>query len=82
MLCVNIYPNLNISGLVIDRVNTDIKISNNTKMNCVYPFQTITAIFIDRVPYKHKTWQFHGILLIPFQISLFSPHIHNVTFST
>ena len=24
-------------------------------------------IFIDRAPYKHKTWQFHDILMIPFQ---------------
>ena len=37
--------------------------------------------FFDRVPYQHKTWQFHGILIIPFQISLFSPHMHKVTFS-
>ena len=28
-------------------------------------------IFIDSVPYKHKNWQFHSILIIAFQISLF-----------
>ena len=48
MLCVNIQPNLNISRLVIDWVHTIIKITNNTKMNriIVYPFQTITTLFL------------------------------------
>ena len=32
------------------------------------------SIIIDRVPYKHKNWQLHGILMIPVQIALFSPH--------
>ena len=38
------------------------------------------SIFIDRVPYKNINWQFHGILIIPLQISLFSPHMQKVTF--
>ena len=39
------------------------------------------SIFIDRVPYRHKNWQFHGILIISFQIILLSPHRQKVTFS-
>ena len=27
--------------------------------------------FIDRIPYKHKNWKLHGILIIPFQINLY-----------
>ena len=47
-----------------------------------YPFQTITTLFLlKEFPKKHKNWQFHGILIIRFQISLFSPHIQKVTFS-
>ena len=42
MLCDNIKPNLNMERLVIARVHTDIKITNNIK-----------TIFIDRVPYKY-----------------------------
>ena len=40
------------------------------------------SIFMGRVPYKHKIWQLHGILIIPFQASLFSPHMQKVAFST
>ena len=40
------------------------------------------SIFIDRVPYKHKNCQLHGTLIIPLQISLFSPHVQKVAFST
>ena len=36
MLCDNIKPNLNIQRPVIDRVNTDIKITNNIKTNQPY----------------------------------------------
>ena len=39
------------------------------------------SIFIDRAPYKEKTWQFHGILIIPVPISLFPPDLLKVTFS-
>ena len=39
------------------------------------------SIFIDRVPYKHKNWQLHGILQISSQISIFSPHMQRVAFS-
>ena len=39
------------------------------------------SIFIDSVSYKLKNWQFHGILLIPFQINLLSPHMERVVFS-
>ena len=58
------------------------KITNNTKMNRIIVSFTdhYNFIFVDRVPYKHKTCQFYGILIIPFQISVFSPHIHKVTF--
>ena len=64
-------------------VNTDIKITNNTKMNriIVSILDDYNYIFIDRVPYKHKLWQFHGSLIIPFQINLFSAHMNKVTFS-
>ena len=34
-----------------------------------------------RVPYKHKNWLFHGILIIPVQINLLSLHMQKVTFS-
>ena len=36
MLCDNIKRNLNIKRLVINRVHTDIEITNNTKMYQVY----------------------------------------------
>ena len=39
------------------------------------------SIFIDRVTYKHKNWQLHGILQISVQISMFSPHMQKVAFS-
>ena len=38
-------------------------------------------IFVDKVPYKHKNWQFHSILIVASQASPFSPHMHKVTFS-
>ena len=38
------------------------------------------SIFSDRIPCKHKNWQFHVILIIPFQISLFSPHLQKLLF--
>ena len=64
--------------LVIQRVHTDIKITNNTKMNGIMlSFSDhCNSIFIDKVPYKQKSWQFHCILIIIFQISLFSPYMH------
>ena len=39
------------------------------------------SIFIDRVPYKQKNWQLHGILQISVEMSMFSPHMQKVTFS-
>ena len=59
--------------MVIDRIHTNIKITNNTEMNRIMVSSSdhYKSIFIDRVPYKSKNWQFHGILIIPFQISLF-----------
>ena len=33
------------------------------------------SIFVDRVPYKYKNWQHHGILQISVQMSTFSPHM-------
>ena len=38
------------------------------------------SIFIDRVPYKHKNWQLHGILQISVQI-MFSLHMQEIAFS-
>ena len=38
------------------------------------------SIFIDRVPYKHKNWELHGILQISVQISTFSPNMLKVAF--
>ena len=69
--------------LVKDRVHTNIKITNNSKMNRIMASFSdhFNSIFIDRVPYKHKNWQFHAILIILFQINLFSPHMHKVTFT-
>ena len=82
MLCDNILPNLNISRLVIDRLYTDVKITYNTKMIHIMLFSDYqNAIFIDRVPYKHKNWHFQGILQIFVQISMFSPHVQKVAFS-
>ena len=40
-----------------------------------------SSIIIDRVPYKHKNWLFHGILITPVQINLLSLHMQKVTFS-
>ena len=83
MLCGNILPNLNISRLVIDRLYTGVKITYNAKMiHVMVSFSDYeNSIFIDRVPYKHKKWQFHGILQISVQISIFSPHMERVAFS-
>ena len=39
------------------------------------------SIFLDRVPYKYKIWQLHGILQISVQMSMFSPHMGKVAFS-
>ena len=83
MLCDNILPNLNISRLVIGRLYTDVKITYNTKMiHIVVSFSDYkNSIFIDMVPYKHKNWQFHGILQISVEISIFSLHMQQVVFS-
>ena len=83
MLHDNIQPNLNISREVIDGVNTDIKITSNTKMNHIMASSSddYNSIFIGRIPYKHKNWQFHGVLITSFQRSLFSPHMRKVNFS-
>ena len=79
---VRIY-NLNISRLVIDRSYTDVKITYNTKMiHIMVSFSDYkNSILIDRVPYKHKNWELHGILQISAQISIFSPHMKKVVFS-
>ena len=68
---------------MIDRLNTDVKITCNNKMihNMVSFADYQNSIFIDRVPYKHKNWQLRGILQISVQISIFSPHIQKVAFS-
>ena len=52
-------------------------------MNCVMVSYSdhCNSIFIERVSYKHKNWQLDDTLTIPIQISLFSPHMHKVTFS-
>ena len=83
MLCDNILPNLNISNLVLDSLYTDVKITYNTKMiPIVVSFSDYqNSIFIDRIPYKHKNWQLHGVLQISVQISMFSPHRQKVAFS-
>ena len=83
MLCDNILPNLNISRLVIDRLYTDVKITYSTKMiHIMVSFSDYqNSIFIDRVPYKQKNWQLHGILQISVEMSMFSPHMQKVTFS-
>ena len=56
--------------LVLDKVNTDIKITNNTKVNHII------------VSFSDHYNLFHGILILPFQISLFSHHVHKATFSS
>ena len=55
------------------RVHTIIKITNNTKMNCIMVsfWDLYNFIFIDRVPYKHKNWQFHSILITDSQTTYF-----------
>ena len=75
-------PNLNISRLVIDRVHTDKKITNNTKMNHIMVsfWDHHNSIFIDRAPSKYKDWKFNGILITSYRISLFSPHMDKVIF--
>ena len=83
MLCDNISPNLNTSRLVIDKLYTNVKITYNTKMiHIMVSFSDYqNSIFIDRVPYKQKNWQLHGILQISVQMSTFSPHMQKVAFS-
>ena len=82
-LCDNILPDLNISRLVIDRSYTDVKITYNTKMvEIMVSFSDYqNSTFVDRIPYKHKNWQPHGILQISVQISMFSPQMKKVAFS-
>ena len=79
MPCGN-KPNLNISRLVTDRVRTDIKITNNIKMSPIMVSFSARyiSIFIDRVPYKHKKLQFHGILIISFETSILSHYMQKV----
>ena len=83
MLCGNILPNLNISRLVIHRLYTGVKDTYNAKMiHVMVSFSDYeNSIFIDRVPYKQKNWQHHGILQISVQMSTFSPHMQKVAFS-
>ena len=83
MLCDNISPNLNTSRLVISKLYTNVKITYNTKMiHIMVSFSDHqNSIFIDRVPYKQKNWQLHGILQISVQMSTFSPHMQKVAFS-
>ena len=65
------------SRLVIKRVHTDVKNTYNINIMVFFP-DYYKSVFIDGVPYKHKNWQLHGILIIPVQISLFSPHMQKV----
>ena len=83
MLCDNISPNLNISRLVIGKLYTNVKITYNTEMiHIMVSFSDYqNSSFIDRVPYKQKNWQLHGILQISVQMSTFSPHMQKVAFS-
>ena len=76
MLCDNTLPNPNISRLIIGRLYTDVKIAYNTKMiHIMVSFSDYhNSIFVDRVPYKHKNRELHGIIQISVQISMFSPH--------
>ena len=68
---------------MIGRLYNDVKITNNTKMiHIMVSFSDYqNSIFIERIPYKNKNWQLHGILQISVQISMFSPHMQNVAFS-
>ena len=83
MLYDNIFPNLNTSRLAIGRLYTDVKITYNTKLiHIMVSFSDYeNSIFNDRVPYKHKNWQFHVILTISVEITMFSPHMQKVAFS-
>ena len=71
------------SRLVIDRLYTDVKITYSNKMiHIMVSFLDYkNSIFIDRVPYKHKIWQLHGILQISVQISIFSSYMQKFAFS-
>ena len=82
MLCDNILPDLNISRLAPDRLYTDVKTTYNTKIiHIMVSFSDHqNSIFLDRVLYKHKNWQLHGILQISIQISMFSPHMEKAAF--
>ena len=83
MLCDNILANLNISRVVIDRLYTDVKTTYSTKIiHIMVSFSDYqSSIFINKVSYKQKNWQLHGILQISVQISTFSPHMQKVAFS-
>ena len=52
MLCIDIQPNLNISRLVIDRVQTKIKITYNaiTDLSRVPFLDHYNSFFIERIP--------------------------------
>ena len=52
MLCIDIQPNLNISRLVIDRVQTKIKITYNaiTDLSGVPFLDHYNSFFIERIP--------------------------------
>ena len=58
-------------------------LTNNTKINHIMVSFSDhgNSDLIDRVHYKRKLWQFHGILIILFKISLFSHDMQKVTFS-
>ena len=60
-----------------------VKINYSTKMIHIMLSSSDyqNSIYIERVPYKHKNWQLHGISQISVQISTFSPHMQEVTFS-
>ena len=60
MLYDNIKPNQDISRLLIGRVHTNIKITNNTKINRIMISfsDQYNSIFIYRVSHKHKIGSF------------------------
>ena len=65
-------------------MHTDIKVGNNTKMNrIIVSFSDhYNSMFVDRVPYKHKTlYQRGGILIIPFQDKPISSSYAQCTFT-
>ena len=73
---------IKVKSVTLNEILKCCDLTNNTKINHIMVSFSDhgNSDLIDRVHYKRKLWQFHGILIILFKISLFSHDMQKVTF--